>query len=78
MTEFINYNRLKKEIRSLSDADAMRVIQVVACQRPVDVIPVDFIQRYAEDQDRGGCNQLAIHALLGAWIIEKGKRENDR
>ena len=76
MTEFINYNRLKKEIRSLDDASAMRVIQVIANQQPVDAIPVDFIRAYAKDQERGGCHQMAIHALLGAWTIEKGRRDN--
>ncbi len=77
MTEFINYGRLKKEIRSLDSKDFMRVIETVANQQPVDAIPVDFIQAYAKDQERNSCNQLAIFALLGAWTIEKGRRDND-
>lgn len=77
MTEYINYNRLKKEIRSLDDASAMRVIQVIANQQPVDCVPVDFIREYAKDQERNSCNQLAIFALLGAWTIEKGRRDNE-
>lgn len=74
MIHYINHERLKREIRTLDDLSVMRVIQVVANQNPVDVIPADFVKKYAEDQERGGCYQLALHALLGAWEIEKGKR----
>lgn len=75
--QYINHNRLKKELRNLDETSVTRVLQVVGNQKPVDVIPVDFVKRYAEEQERGGCYQLAIHALLGAWIMEEGQYGED-
>ena len=76
---YINFDKLKKDIREAvhAEKDFMDYIRIIANQQPVDVIPVDFIKAYIEEQETGSVYQWAIHALLGAWILEKGKQNED-
>lgn len=70
MINYIDYDRLKREIRQ-SDGEYMTIIQTIAKQPVCDVIPVEFIKRYIDRQERDSVYQWALYALLGAWILEK-------
>ena len=76
---YINYDKLKKDIRDAVHAERefMDYIDIIVQQPIVDVIPVDFIKKYIEEQETGSVYQWAIHALLGAWIMEKERQNAD-